>query len=444
MESVVGSIATVFQNIFSVFFRFGVFVPPGTWTVLIFLLVVGVLVAISFYVSKQPTVASTLTSQLAIYQAPYDSLSTSRKGVDDYLAIPDVQASQNNWVLLNFAPLTLMNAGYAGPYMNGVYDPQTIRQALDLGFRAFKFHIDFYTGSNKTDFGAVAGEPCLLHRDDNGIIRSLNAGKLADMIAALDQQAFSPSLPTGNDPLIVMLDFKNTPDPVQTPELYKSFLSTVSKQIQPLQRTMLTQLGESYFNNLQNQNLLFTQNFQSLRKKTLIFTNADTTCFTKATTTPNAADNLRLMIHAQLYTMDGGSATGMTPPDTVTQAAPSGTQMAIGKQAPAYYLNTPDTQLTAMQNKTNNTYALVDSGAQNVSDADRRTLMTTYGVQMIPFFIYNTPAETLSMFKGWGSYSWQLKPAALQYIVVKTVPPAKLSQAANAQGGNVSPPALHL
>ena len=97
-----------------------------------------------------------------------------------------------------------------------------------------------------------------------------------------------------------------------------------------------------------------------------------------------------------------------------------------------------------MQNKTNNTYALVDSGSQNPSDADQYKLMTTYGVQMIPFFLYNTSAETLSMFKGWGPYSWKLKPAALQYIVVKTVPAAKLSQAANAQGGNISPPALHL
>lgn len=444
MASVVASIGIVLQNIFSVFTGMGAYLPPGTWMVLMVMLVVGIIVGISLYVSKQPTVASTLKNQLGLYQAPYDSLSTSRKGVDDYLARPEVQASQGNWVLLNFAPLTLMNAGYAGPYMNGVYDPQTIRQALDLGFRTFKFHIDYYTGSNKKDFGAVAGEPCLIHRDDNGIIRSLNAGRLSEMIAALDEQAFSPSLPTGNDPLIIILDFKNTPDPVQTPELYKSFLSAVSKQIQPLRRTLLTQLGESYFNNLQNQNLLFTQNFQSLRKKTLIFTNADTTCFTKASSAPTTAENLRMMIHAQLYTMDGGSAEGLTPPDTVTQAAPSGTQMAIGKQAPAYYLNTPETQLTAMQNKTNNTYALVDPGSQNVSDADNHTLMTTYGVQMIPFFLYNTSAETLSMFKGWGSYSWKLKPAALQYIVVKTVPPAKLSQAANAQGGNVSPPALHL
>jgi hypothetical protein len=97
-----------------------------------------------------------------------------------------------------------------------------------------------------------------------------------------------------------------------------------------------------------------------------------------------------------------------------------------------------------MQNKTNNTYALVDSGSQNLSEADHFKLLATYGVQILPFFLYNTPAETLAMFKGWGPYSWKLKPAPLQYIVVKTVPPAKLNQAANAQGGNISPPALQL
>ena len=444
MASVLGSIGAVYQNIFSLFAGMGGYFPPGTWMVLLVLIVVGIIVAISLYVSNQPTKQSTLEKQLALYRAPYDSISTSRKGVDDYLAQPEVQASQGNWVLLNFAPLTLMNAGYAGPYLNGVYDPQTIRQALDLGFRTFKFHIDFYTGPNKANFGAVAGEPCLLHRDDNGIIRSMNAGKLLEMTTALDEQAFSPSLPTGNDPLIIILDFKNTPDPIKTPDLYKSFLSTVSKQIQPLRRRLLTQLGESYFNNLQNQNLLFTQNFQSLKGKTLIFTNADTTPFTKSSTAPSVTDNLRQMIHAQIFMMDGADGAGLTPPDKVTQAAPSGTQMAIGKQIPNYYLLTPEPQKVAMQNKTNNTYALVDSGSQNLSEADRFKLLATYGVQILPFFLYNTPAETLAMFKGWGPYSWKLKPAPLQYIVVKTVPPAKLSQAADAKGGNISPPALYL
>ena len=444
MADVLSSIGIVLKNIFSVFIALGAYFPPGTFMVLLVLLVVGVIVGISVWVSKQPTKESTLSAQLALYQPPYDSLSLGRKGIDEYLEVPDVQASQDNWVLLNFAPLTIMNAGYSGPYMNGVYDVHTIRQALDLGFRAFKFHIDFYSGADKPNFGATAGAPCLLHRDDSGVIRSLNAGNLAEMITALDQQAFSPSLPTGKDPLIVILDFKNTPNPVESPALYKTFLSTVSNQIQPLKRTLLTQLGESYFNNLQNQNLLFTQNFQSLRGKTLIFTNVDTTCFTAATTDPSLPDNLRQMLHAQIFMMDGSNGLNLTLPDTVTQAVPNGTQMAIGKQLPNYFLLTPDQQIEQMKLKTNNTVALVDSGSQNCSDADQFKLMTTYGVQMIPFFLYNTPAETLSMFKSWGSYSWKLKPPPLQYIVVKTVPPATLSPAADAKGGNVSPPSLHL
>jgi hypothetical protein len=118
--------------------------------------------------------------------------------------------------------------------------------------------------------------------------------------------------------------------------------------------------------------------------------------------------------------------------------------MAIGKQIPDYFLLTPDQQIEQMKLKTNNTFALVDPGSQNCSDADEFKLRTIYGVQIIPFFIYNNPAETLSMFKAWGAYSWKLKPVELQYIVVKTVPPAKLNQAANAQGGNISPPALQL
>jgi len=109
MASVLGSIGAVFQNIFSVFNGMGGYLPPGTWIVLMVMLVVGIIVGISLYVSKQPTVKSTLESQLALYQAPYDSLSTSRQGIDDYLARPEVQASQGNWVLLNFAPLTVMN-----------------------------------------------------------------------------------------------------------------------------------------------------------------------------------------------------------------------------------------------------------------------------------------------------------------------------------------------
>ena len=111
MASVLGSIAAVFQNIFSLFAGMGGYFPPGSWIVLLVMLVIGILVGISLYVSNQPTTQSTLEKQLTLYRAPYDSISTSRKGVDDYLAQPEVQASKGNWVLLNFAPLTLMNAG---------------------------------------------------------------------------------------------------------------------------------------------------------------------------------------------------------------------------------------------------------------------------------------------------------------------------------------------
>ena len=43
MASVLGSIGAVFQNIFSLFAGMGGYFPPGTWIVLLVMLVVGII-----------------------------------------------------------------------------------------------------------------------------------------------------------------------------------------------------------------------------------------------------------------------------------------------------------------------------------------------------------------------------------------------------------------
>lgn len=439
------SVLYPFKKIATYFSGVNGIIPPGTGYVLLVLLVVAVVATAIGMATKQPDVKSTENLQLQAFRPAYGSIALTRKGVGDYLTVPAVQASNTNWVLLNFAPLTCWNAGYVGPYMNGVYSTDALRLSLDLGFRCFVFHIDHYTGNPKTGFPAPK-TPCLLHRDSMGVLRSVNAGDIGAMMRALDEQAFSPSLHTGSDPLIVILDFKNTPDPVNNPTEYKTFLTTVSKAIQPLRRTLLTKLGESQFNGLANQNLLFTQNFQSLQKKTLIFTNANTDCFLNATDGSKPEENLRSMIHAQVYSTSGG----VIPNDKVTQAAPSGTQLAVGRQTDIYFLQSPADRVNDMTAKTNNVYTYSDISQSssnkyiNISTQDQGTLLTKFGVQMVPYNVFSTPEETSKMLDTWGAYSWKLKPPTLQYIVQRTVPPAQLSRKADAAGGNVSPPPLNL
>jgi hypothetical protein len=103
-----------------------------------------------------------------------------------------------------------------------------------------------------------------------------------------------------------------------------------------------------------------------------------------------------------------------------------------------------------MTAKTNNVYTYSDISQSssnkyiNISTQDQGTLLTKFGVQIVPYNVFSTPEETSKMLDTWGAYSWKLKPPTLQYIVQRTVPPAQLSRKADAAGGNVSPPPLNL
>ncbi len=371
-----------------------------------------------------------------------DSISQTRKGVNDYLTQKDVEESRNNWILFNFAPLTIYDAGYMGPGLDGVYDTQAIRRALDMGFRCFVFHIDMYEGPAKDPKLFVPpGEPCLLHRDDQGVIRSINCGKIDEMMESLAQQAFSPSMTTGNDPLIVILDFKNTPDRAKDESKYFTFLSTVAEKIQPLSRTFLDRLGESRFSMMENPGLLFTQNFQALRGRTLIFTNVNTDLFTgpRASNLP-LYKNLRRMIHAQMYSLSSDAL----PRDPVTEVVPKGSIMTVGRQNASYFLMTPPDKIQDAQLKTNNVYTLINAPEAfgNFNKDDVTSLMEKYGAQMVGFQPFINAEQTEKYFAAWGPYSWKLKPKNLQYVVVKAEPAKPISQRANANGGNIAPPAL--
>jgi hypothetical protein len=437
MTGVLESIKVVFTNIFTAISdAYAMYFPKEMGMLLMILAVLATFIGIFVYIRTRPTATATEETQLRLFDAAYKSLGQGRKGLADLLALPVTQASKNNWVLLNFAPLTAMNAGYVGPMPNGTFTPAAIRMSLELGVRCFVFPIDFYTGSSKDpSLFAAPEEPCLLYRDQQGVIRSENSGSIADMMKVLDQTAFSSSLASGKDPLIVILDFKNTPDPVAAPAKYLAFLSSVSQQIQVLRRTYLARAGDTIFSNLTNPNLLFTQGIQSFSGKTLIFTNVNTDVFTKANVSIDK--NLRSMINAQIFTTSGDTIPG----HSVTTAAPKGTQIAVGKQTATYFLTTPPEHLAEAQLKTNNVYTVADT--DSTATTDRTTLLSTYGVQMIPFNPFSSVDETTAVLKAWGVYSWILKPPPLQYVVLRAEPPKPLSPKANSNQGNVGQPALH-
>jgi hypothetical protein len=443
MDKVPQNMAGFFAGIGQFFYQNIVLsIPQGTAQILMIAAIFGLIIGVTYYLMTQKNERQIKSDQTTIFGMTYDSLAQKRKGVNDYLAEKIVQESKNNWVLFNFAPLTVFDAGYMGPGYDGLYDTQAIRRALDLGFRCFVFSIDYYTGQpkNQNDF-VGPGEPCLLHRDDQGVIRSRNCGRIDDMMNALAQQAFSPSMATGNDPLIVILDFKNVPDKTKNEAEYITFLKSVSEKIQPLRTTFLDRLGDSPFSGLQNPALLFTQNFQSLRGKTMIFTNVNTDVLSKSTTNIPMYQNLRHWINAQIFSLSSDAL----PRDSVTEVQPKGVIMTIGRQSAPYFLETPPDKIKEAQLKTNNVFTLMNIPEANANQKQEtiETLTNKFGVQMISYNLFVTPQETEKFLDWWGPYSWKLKPTELQYIVVRAEPPKPISVRADANGGNVAPPALH-
>ena len=444
MDQIPGYIANFFASIFgSLYTNFSSYVPQGTGKIILIGLILFLVVGTGVYLSSQKTEGQIKSDQNTILGGIMDSIAQTRKGVDAYLSEKLVQESRNNWVLFNFAPLTIYDAGYMGPGVDGIYDKQAISRALDMGFRCFIFHIDMYEGPAKDpNLFVPPGEPCLLHRDDQGVIRSRNCGKIEDMMEALGQQAFSPSMATGDDPLIVILDFKNIPDRAKDESKYFSFLSRVAEKIQPLSKTFLDRLGESRFSMMENPGLLFTQNFQALKKRTLIFTNVNTDIFTGPRANNLSMDkNLRRWIHAQIYSLSSDAI----PRDPVTDVVPKGGIMTVGRQNASYLLMTPPDKIKDAQLKTNNVYTLINppEAFGNFKKDDVTSLMDKYGAQMVVFQPFVSPKETEDYFAGWGPYSWKLKPKDIQYVVVKAAPPKPISPRADANGGNVAPPALH-
>ena len=447
MNQVLQNFLTPFSNLVSMIYgNIGQYIPKGVATALIVASIIGLIIGVYYFTTNRPSDKLQKNTISLDFSDVFTVISNQRRGLNTYLEEKLVQESQSNWVLFNFAPLTLSHAGYMAEKgkagVDGQFHTDAIRNCLNMGFRCFVFDVDMYEGSQKdtVENFVAPGEPCLLYRDNQGVIRSRNCGRIEQMMTALAEQAFSPSLNTGNDPLIVILKFITTPDPAKNKGEYMSFLKKVSQQIQPLSRTFLDRIGTTRFSMGENSDLLFTQNFQALRGRTLIFSNINTDMFINPSQTIPIDKNLRSWINSQMYSL----SSDLIPKDSVTEVTPKGKQMSVGIQNGDYFLNTPPDKVKEAQLKTNNVYTVLNppEAFTNYKLPDIQNLMIQYGVQMLMFNPYITPEETDAFFKWWGPYSWKLKPKEIQYVVVRALPPKPVSVRANANGGNVNPPAL--
>ena len=369
--------------------------PDSAWTIGI--PVLFVLLAILYF-----TMSAWYTNQYGLYRSQTHSINTllsirrqtlqaaigpltpnyesvcagllAKKGV--YRSVtPDKTA------LVNWRPLSVRMAGYLGGYntvLDGVFDMNVgIQLALQCGARCFIFDIDYLEDR--------PCEPRLIHRDEQGVMRSLHTGSIKDGMVALNKMAFTSNY----DPVIVVVYFRRIPIGKKQ---QSSFMKAVAASLDPLSTYHLGSTEQGNFHNCRSESHLFTSEITNFQKKFIVLTNYNTNLLPS---TPNPKDNLDFWTNARLYVDPSGASstlgqiTASVPQGQVAYAKVGATQQLL--QIPADTTGSPTT--SNYLNLTSNTFTIaLSSVTDTFTAAQMSTLLNTLGIQSVPIDVLRLAA----------------------------------------------------
>lgn len=334
---------------------------------------------------------------------------------------PETTPGQDDIRLVNLQPLTIKQAGYVGPLRSGVFSERDgVQQSLRAGFRTFILQIDYHEDSTKQPPSyPVKGEPCLLYRDDAGVLTSINAGSIRKTAEAIADLAFQPTLSAKYDPIILILHGLRAPDSVTNPRGYLDYCSKIASQLKPLAPFHLGLTSEGDYHRQALAGQLFTSTFSKFEKKVIILSTFDTTLFRtvdKLGMNPfSPVDDLDYWVNAQLYKEDEKNELG------VATVAPINTPLrsSIVDLNRILALSEQEKKAWAVRNRDTFTVALPSQNA-NPKKEVCDTALLTLGMNVIPLDIFSSPIEeTRDLVRSWDKKTWNLKPLALRATLAK-------------------------
>lgn len=336
-----------------------------------------------------------------------------------------VSAERDELKLLNLQPLTVKQAGFIGPLDAGVFQEATaVTNTLKAGVRTFLFQIDYHEDPNKdTKLFPGVKEPCLLYRDDSGVLTSTNAGSIQKMSQAIADIGFSNSVPSNTDPIVIVLYGARVPaDPVTDPKGYLAYCTKIASQLKPLAPFHLGMTAQGDYHRQALAGQLFTAPFKKFEKKVIIISNFDTSLYRGVANRglkPYApVDDLDYWTHAQIFKDDVGVSVGQ-PALGVTSVAPPN----IPVRAKIFTIDSiravikggdPAVSAWATKNKSIFT-VVVPNSVTNPSYDEISTMVKKMGVNVLPFDFFSFDlSDTKRRIQIWNSATWNLRPAALR------------------------------
>lgn len=355
-------------------------------------------------------------------------------------SLREIAVPKNQQLLVNFAPLTVAIPGFLGPSVNGVFQERDATiAALKTGARCLVLPIDFHEDANlQPPLYSKVKEPCLLYRDVAGNVRSLNSGSIEKVAQAIADVAWSNLVFQKNDPLILILYLKRTPQP-NTKE-YVRYCSQIAKQLNPLMPYLLTQSPTGSYTRQGKQDTLLYDDLATFEKKLLIFCNADLKIFrdtrSVGITSVPPAEDLDFWTHLRIYKSaetDFG-ATGLVEQSVIPRSV-------IDTQES--YTIIPDNRVADVVNTGKMRWNIGWNVKQENPTVDAtKKMMSTFGVQCIPLQFNDINDETKKVMNLWKDSAWILKPEAIRFTKPDNFKPADPSPKLNANQGVISSPTV--
>jgi hypothetical protein len=327
--------------------------------------------------------------------------------------------------LINLQPLTVKQAGFIGPLDAGVFqEAEAVTNTLKAGVRTFFFQIDYHEDPNKdTKLFPGVKEPCLLYRDDSGVLTSTNAGSILKMSQAIADIGFSNSVPSQTDPIVIILYGARVPaDPVTNPKGYLAYCTKIASQLKPLAPFHLGMTAQGDYHRQALAGQLFTSPFKNFEKKVIIVSNFDTTLYRnvmKMGLAPYApADDLDYWTHAQIFKDDVGLNVGQQTLGVTAVAGPNVTTRAkiYTIDSMRAVIGAGDAAISAWATKNKSVFTIVvPPSTTNPSYDEISTMIKKMGVNVLPFDFFSFDlSDTKRRIQIWNSATWNMRPAALR------------------------------
>jgi hypothetical protein len=368
-------------------------------------------------VSGSTTAMAPVVTKAAIIQTgPAHVVTSTKNNVIKAYKEGFAGSQQKTDTLLNFQPITVKQAGFIGPVVDGVFEEgSAVLNAIKAGVRSFVLQIDYIEDAKDSKLFPPVREPCLLYRDKAGALDSLNAGSIQKVADALAQHAFNDrSSKFSKDPLIVILHGTRAPDAVAKPKEYLDYCSKIAKALKPLAPHHLgsTPLGNYHRQALQGQ--IFTRPIHDFQKKVIVLTTFDTSLFrnTEKLKIPayKPAADLDYWSNAQIYKENATDLMGVATiaPAKVTPRArifSAEALLALGAD-----------EKTGWAVKERDVFTIALPGPEKNPSVDETTvLLNSMGVNVVPLDLFSfETADVKALTNLWKKKTWKMRPVALQ------------------------------